>query len=212
MENTVLFNMGTGSQISYMSESVAADLNMEVRPLINDLYFQVGCSLCGGDALTVLENFISQIVKDVCNTRMEEYYYINRLIDRVLQINEPSPLEISTLFKGTRANPDLRGSIANITMDNFTPENLLYGFIQGMVNELYGLYEGTGRKFTKLVGAGNGIVKNLLIQRVLKDRSGMEVFIPVNKEQTAYGAALFAMYSVGLCTTMDECQRFIEYK
>lgn len=212
MENTVLFNMGTGSQISYMSRSKEPDCNMEVRPLINDLYLQVGCSLCGGSAINVLEKFFSRIIKDICNSDFDEYSYINILIDRILNKNEELTLEVSTMFKGTRANPNLRGSITNINFDNFTPENLLNGFVHGMVYELYDLYAGTKRKHSKLVGAGNGFYMNPLMPKVVGKTFGMDVYAPVHKEQTAYGAALFAIYSAGLYNSMEECQKMIGYK
>lgn len=212
MENTVLFNMGTGSQISYMTKSKEPDFNMELRPLINDLYLQVGCSLCGGSALNVLENFFSRIINDTGISAVDEYSYINTLIDRVLSNDEELTLKVSTLFKGTRADPTLRGSITNIMFDNFTPENLLKGFVNGMVYELYDLYKGTGRRFIKLVGAGNGFVKNTLMQKVVGEMFEIRPAIPVNPEQTAYGAALFAMYSVGIYSSIEDCQRLIEYR
>lgn len=116
------------------------------------------------------------------------------------------------MFKGTRANPNLRGSITNINFDNFTPENLLNGFVHGMVYELYDLYAGTKRKHSKLVGAGNGFYMNPLMPKVVGKTFGMDVYAPVHKEQTAYGAALFAIYSAGLYNSMEECQKMIGYK
>ena len=55
----------------------------------------------------------------------------------------------------------MRGSIANIGVENFHPGAMTLGMIQGILDELHEMYEkmceATGKRATKLVGSGNGI-------------------------------------------------------
>ena len=44
-------------------------------------------------------------------------------------------LSVNTQFLGTRQEPDRRGQIVGISVDNFLPELLVVGFLRGMVEE-----------------------------------------------------------------------------
>lgn len=48
---------------------------------------------------------------------------------------------MTTLFQGTRTYPELRGHIEGISENNFLPENLTLGVIQGIAREYYELYQ-----------------------------------------------------------------------
>lgn len=48
---------------------------------------------------------------------------------------------VETLFDGTRFAPCKRGHIENISLSNFTPENLILGFLKGISRELYNFYQ-----------------------------------------------------------------------
>ena len=102
-----------------------------------------------------------------------------------------------TTFSGTRSNPDERGSIQNIGVLNFTPAAMTLGMLKGILGELFEMYEvmcdKKGSKPTKLVGSGNGIRRNPLLQELAEEMFGMKLAIPVCKEEAAYGAALFAI-------------------
>ncbi len=215
MENSVLLNMGTGSQISFISRDLTPYKEMEVRPLIKDLFIHAGCSLCGGFAFAVLERFFRKTAELVCGINVESAYPgIDELINKILKERKSieTSINVSTLFRGTRNKPDLRGSITNITSENLTPEDILIGFVHGMVKELYDLYKGTDQNHSILVGAGNGLSRNVLMQKAVFDMFGIDVCIPVHVEQTAYGAALFAMVSAGLYKRIEDAQCLIKYR
>ena len=85
-------------------------------------------------------------------------------------MNQENPVEVSTLFNGTRTDPTLRGSITNISENNFTPEGITYGVLHGMIKELYDMYQqihqGTGIQVSHLVASGNGMRKNKVLQEI----------------------------------------------
>lgn len=65
LENTVLVNIGTGSQVSvgtsdYQRENLSGSI--EIRPCL-DKYLVVGSSLCGGRAYAMLEKFYREVAR-----------------------------------------------------------------------------------------------------------------------------------------------------
>ena len=105
--------------------------------------------------------------------------------------------KVDTRFAGTRSDPDIRGSISGIGEDNFCAGAFTVGVIRGILGELHGMYstmtELTGRGATILVGSGNGMRKNEVMQRLAGEMFGMSVEIPAFTEEAACGAAICAM-------------------
>ena len=71
--------------------------------------------------------------------------------------------------------------------------------------------EKTGKKATRLVGSGNGIRRNPLMQELAEEMFGMKMEIPVCQEEAAYGAALHALAAAGIVADMEEAQKKIKY-
>lgn len=193
LSDTVLINVGTGSQVSFgTSEYVACQGTMELRPCTKDSYILVGASLCGGRAYAMLEKFY----REVTGNETESYY--QKMQDQAQQFVETYGSEaawkVRTTFSGTRTNPDERGMITNIGVENFCPGAMTVGVIAGILEELYEQYEKmcemTGKRATKLVGSGNGLRKNRIMQELAEKIFGMEMTIPVYQEEAACGAAL----------------------
>lgn len=109
-------------------------------------------------------------------------------------MHQRDPMQVSTLFQGTRHDPTRRGSISNIGEDNFTPEGLVYGTLEGMVRELYDLYhlieQGTGIHAAMLIGSGNGLRRNPVLQEICAQMFGAPLQLSPYEEEAACGAAL----------------------
>jgi sedoheptulokinase len=229
-ERSVLVNVGTGSQISLRIESPMHCPNVETRPSADMGFLQVGSSLCGGRAYAILENFFRSVAAMACgvdetgDSVRELYGAMERTAEKLLfgeggtaggslKINK---LDICTKFNGTRDNPLLRGSISNIGIDNFTPGHFIAGVLEGIAGELYERYEdmlpSLGTTPSVLVGSGNGIRKNRLLQKIFSEKFGMPLRIPVHKEEAAYGAALFALTAAGSFRDIAEAQKLICYQ
>jgi sedoheptulokinase len=112
-------------------------------------------------------------------------------------------------------NPGKRGSIRNISADNFTPVNLIFGFLNGICNELAGFFdqipENERNKIQRLIGSGNAIRMNALLCRILEDRFGHKMIIPKNCEQAAFGACLSAMVGGKYAGSYRDLGQFISY-
>jgi len=215
IETSVLINIGTGSQISAYTELLLKESCLEHRPFPGGGYILVGSALSGGSSLVILKNFYSEVIKMFSNKSCEEidfYKAVNSLPFFVEPLNE---LQVDVCFRGTRGDPLKRGSIMNISASNMTPENLIYGFLQGICNELHGFFEkiplNSKNKIIRLIGSGNAIRMNTLLCSILEGTFGHKMIIPQNPEEAAFGACLCAMAGGKQVGGFRDLGQFISY-
>lgn len=196
-ENTVLINVGTGSQVSLLSqESLPGSLGLiEARPFDGESVLYSGSALCGGRSYALLEGMFRAYAAACGCSDEARYDILNALAEEAWhQNNIPN---IRTTFAGTRDNPHLRGEITDLGEEHFTPGSLAIGVLCGIVKELYQMYESMpAHHVTQLVASGNGVRKNPLLRNVISEIFGMEVQIPTHTEEAAFGAALFGLDAV----------------
>jgi len=194
-ENAILLNIGTGSQISIYDEYLGDGNNGEVRPYLNNSFLWVGSPLCGGYSYHLLKDFFTKALMLFGEPSPADMYSVmNQMAERLYE-REGTSLVVDTRFRGTRTNPEQRGSIGHIGEETFQPEHLTLGFLKGIGQELYELYEGFPRKegdFT-LIGSGNALRKNPLLCRICSDLFGKELILSSLPEEAACGSAFFAM-------------------
>jgi sedoheptulokinase len=194
--DSALVNIGTGSQISAVSEYRESTSDIEIRPFIEGEYLSCGSALCGGYAYSMVEAFFRDYTLSAGMQDTSQYKIINRLALEAYEKGEIG-LDVDVSFFGKRSDPGKRGSIKNINRQNFTPSALVLGVLRGMCNELYELYEGFEEKKTNIVASGGGVRKNEVLKKLIADRFGASVSVNVTREEAAIGAALFAAFVVG---------------
>ena len=207
---SVLVNIGTGSQISAVGEIEQPGDGIEQRPFINGEMLICGSALCGGSAYAMIEEFFRSYTAFAGLGDRSQYGVINALAERAYASGE-IPLSVDTAFCGMRTNPMRRGSIENIELNNFTPSALILGVINGMCDELYKLYLEAKPKKSHIVASGGAIRKNNILRKVLEDKFGMIVSVNSVKEEAATGAALFSAYSIGMIEYKDGFGDYIKY-
>lgn len=205
-EGDVLINIGTGSQVSFVTNDDTTPLGMELRPLTGNTNIMVGSSLCGGRAYAALERFFGSIIEAVGQKTCTTYWAMEKLGEK----SKNTDMKFSTLFCGTRDEPEKRAEITNISLDNFTPGDMTAACLYGMANELFDLYRTSGRA-TRAVASGNGVRKNKLLREILENVFGMKLCVPGHCEEAAYGAALFAEVAAGICKDIKEAEEVIRY-
>ena len=72
--NTLLVNMGTGGQISVLTDQYFETEGIEARPFLGGKYLLVGASLCGGKASALLENFFRSFMKEATGQDIPLYH------------------------------------------------------------------------------------------------------------------------------------------
>ena len=207
-EQDLLINIGTGSQISVVSDRAIVADGVECRPYVDGKYLIVGAALCGGRAYSLLKDFYKKILDAAGNTDADVYGIMDKM---VADTNETS-LKVDTRFAGTRVDASVRGSITNICTDNLTPSDMTLGVLHGMIDELYEMYLLMGEKRTGIVGSGNGIRRNKALARVAEEVFGGKLRVPLYTEEAALGAALFAIVALEGGRGVSDVQKLIRYK
>lgn len=207
-EEDILVNIGTGSQISVISDKIADNMQVETRPYFENKYLIVGAALCGGRAYSMLKNFYAEVLGYIKRVDDDEVY---RIMNDMLRNAKSSSFKVDTRFAGTRLNSEITGGISGITTENFTPSALTYGVLCGMTDELLNMYEKMEVCKSGIVGSGNGIRKNKALVRIFEERLGAKMKIPSHLEEAAFGAAMFAMIAGGKFKNAKEVQSIISY-
>ena len=207
---SVLVNIGTGSQISAVCDVGALEEGIERRPFINGEQLICGSALCGGSAYALIEKFFRSYATFSGIGDSSQYGVMNALAEKAYMSGE-QPLSVATSFCGTRSEPMQRGSIENIELNSFTPSALILGVINGMCDELYSLYQLGQTRKSHIIASGGAIRKNHILQRVLEDKFGMPVSVSSVKEEAAMGAALFSAYAIDRIEYKDGFSKYINY-
>lgn len=213
-DGDLLLNIGTSGQVSFASNSPALltdDPCCEVRPYFAGQFLHSGSTLCGGRAYSMLADLVSEILDGfgAGQPREKIYSFLNESAKRA-----DGRLSVSTRFSGTRKDPSVTGLISNITTFDLNAAELAYGFLYGMVNELSMLCrELTGSeeiKKMRLIVSGNAMRKNPALRKIAGGIFGCEPLIPVQTEEAAFGAALYAAISAG-AIEIDKAKKLILY-
>ena len=195
-DNSLLVNIGTGSQISFVTDASALDRlsdssSYELRPYLDGKYLSVGAALCGGYSYAILASFFKKTAELLGKPDADIYSFMESCISKS---DLSSDITVDTSFMGTRSDPARRGSISDISPSNFTPSDLIIGFNYGMANELYRLYlDMDDGKERILTCSGNGIKKNQALMKIVEKTFGMPLTLSPAEEDAALGAALFTV-------------------
>ena len=207
-EISVLVNVGTGSQVSFVTEKVEELSCGEIRPLTDDKYIFVGASLCGGRAYAILKAFFEKCAQMLGGTTENLYSVMDKTAENICDFSDL--LTVNCQFCGTRENPKLRGSIDNIGIENLTPESLIYGTLKGVSKELFDMYESEKSLLTKapttLVCSGNGLRKSEIWRKIFTEDFTMTATLPRHSEEAAVGACVFAGVASGIFNDIKSAQ------
>lgn len=205
-----LINVGTGSQISWLTDTKVCAEGVENRPYDGKRYLAAGCALCGGRAFAMLEKLFREIA---ALAGVDESKTLYPEIDKLLENKLNTTLSADCRFCGTRNDPSVRGGISNISENNFTASDIALAVLNGMSKELYEMYSNGGKKAEKLVCSGNGLRKNAALRRVVSDMFGCDIKIPLFNEEASFGAALAAGVACGIFANISEaCKTLVSYK
>ncbi len=195
-EHSVLLTLGTSGQVSCVSNELKYAGGLETRPFPEGRFLLVGASLTGGKSFEILTELIDSVVHNLTGKHFDNLYELLEVDPANLK---PPYLEVDTRFAGSRSSTGAKtGAIGNITPDNFTLEHLVYGFAQGVVDELYGFWQGgfeaagvvTG--VSKIIGSSKILRRSRLLRERVQETFGLPLVLTPRGEETAVGAAIYA--------------------
>jgi sugar (pentulose or hexulose) kinase len=202
IDGTVLFNLGTGGQMSMASSRFARVPGLETRPLVTGHWLLVGASLCGGRGYAILADFFNDVAGSLLNTAVDATKLYEAMNQAALRhLDDTAGLHASTLLSGTRQDPHQRGAVTGLSPTNFTAGHLCAAFVHGIVDELtafYRLAHDAGVRAQRLVGSGNAIRRNPAMRLAAERQMGLAMTLPDVQEEAAVGAAVTAAVAAGL--------------
>jgi sugar (pentulose or hexulose) kinase len=206
-DDVMVLNLGTGGQISIPQNEYKFVETFETRPMPFGGFILVGASLCGGWSYACLKKFIQATVREFAGIQLSDEEVYSRMNAIATETAEgASGITVDTRFSGTRLEPNLRGSISGIGVENFTVANLARGFVEGMVAELADMADRASIKdFSRIIASGNAVRRNPVVLDAIKSIFDLPCYISTNKEAAALGAAYAAAIGLGLVSKDDFC-------
>ncbi len=214
--DTALVNLGTGGQICWVVPSLEPPSEaVETRPLPliqpgswrepklgepdgampGQGFLRVGASLCGGAAYAWLNHTVRAWLAEF-GSQVEEEEVYERLNALAAASPDTQGLRVRPTFLGVRGDPALdAGAIEGISLENMTLGAVARATLNGMVDELYGLYAAHGGPQAgarQVVAGGGAVVRNPLLVDLVGQRFALPVRTPVHPEPAAVGAAWLA--------------------
>ncbi|QHW29934.1 hypothetical protein GZH47_03170 [Paenibacillus rhizovicinus] len=209
LKGTLLANIGTGSQLSLFAEQYEEIPGLETRPFPGGGFLLVGAPLSGGKSYALLAHFFRAVRGSFGDAKIDEaemYERMNAMAEQALD-GEQAQLRFGTQFYGTRQDPLVLGSVAGLSPDNFTPGHFAAGVLAGIVDELIGFAQLLPDRLlgavTSAAGSGNGIRRNPVMQRLLRERLQLPLHLAEAKEEAAFGAAVYAAAATGAFPDLD---------
>ena len=212
-KNSLLVNVGTGGQVGAWCNRFVFQPPLETRPFPVHGNLLVNAGLCGGRSYAALERFFTAVGEQLFGIQSTDSLFtkMNQLAAQVAAGSDG--LVCSPLFTGTRSEPHLRASFGGADPENFTPAHMTRALLEGMVEVFCEggerIQSATGHKYTKLVGAGNGLRENEVLADMLTKAMQRDLMTPKHREEAAVGAALVAGVGCGICSDLDDAAKQI---
>ena len=211
---SLLVNVGTSGQVSLLlgqGARPAPPAGIEGRPFPGGGLLWVGATLTGGKSLDILASLVSETDRLINGRVTSDHFQV--LSDSLTNLKESAPLTVVTKFSGTREDGSKRGSITNISTENFSLGHLYRGFLAGVADELAVLWERMRgvepariAKPAYLVAGGNALRLSAPLRSAVSERFGMELYQTPYEEAAALGAAVVA-HSVSQEIPVTEASR-----
>jgi sedoheptulokinase len=156
----------------------------------------VAASLCGGSAWQWLAQTVDhwQAELGLPPVALDDLYV--RLNELGARAAGAPGLSVHPHFLGERHDPNRRGSIEGISLDNFSLGGLAAALARGICANLRDMLPAplrAGR--TRLVASGNALDRNPLLRRAAEEVFGMPLLMNAPREAAAVGAArLFLLF------------------
>ena len=222
-EGSVLINIGTGGQIVWRIPQFTRQLPLDTRILPGNpdpdtgrtrpQFMIVGAGLCGGDAIAWVNRTIRRWLADFGSIVSEEAIW-DRLQQLVAQETAAPELICEPFFRGTRYEPDRRGLIKGINVDNLSPAHLLASVLTGIAQSMSDVWstspQSKASPLQRVAMAGNAVKHNPLLVDAVRRHFGVPVEVARHSEEAATGAAMLAGVHLKTWPTIESARRAVQ--
>lgn len=192
-EDEIYLTLGTGAQLSVVLDRLTG--KSECRPFPGDRFLAVAAPLCGGAAWAWLQKHVRSWLEVFPPAHpLDDAALYDRIDELACSAMDDEDLPIlRPHFLGERGRPELRGSLENLTLENFTPAKLAASLALGIVENLRSsLPEELMRGRQRLVVSGNAVRRTRALQKACVKCFEIEPAVAGIREEAACGAALLS--------------------
>ena len=197
-DQEIYLTLGTGAQLSVVvpeDYAIQSEI-LEARPFPNHKALLVAAPLCGGSAFAVLADTVNEFRKELGEAPLSRGELLDKLDTAALTYltgNGKPEIHIQPHFCGERYNPELRGTIEGLTLNNITPGKLAAALAVGIIQNLKKDFPEEILLHKKMViGSGNAVRLLKSIQFVIQQEFALPLQLSNGVEEAAAGAAIFA--------------------
>lgn len=223
LEGSVLINIGTGGQIVWRIPQFTRQLPLDTRILPGNpdpvtgktipQFMVVGAGLCGGDAIAWVNRTIRRWLADFGSLVSEEVIW-DRLQQLVAQATPAPELICEPFFRGTRYEPDRRGVIKGISVDNLSPATLLASVLTGIAQSMSDVWstspQSAANALRRVAMAGNAVKHNPLLVEAVRGHFGVPVQVARHSEEAATGTAMLAGVHLRIWRTIEDAREAVQ--
>ncbi|OQS00707.1 hypothetical protein THRCLA_05890 [Thraustotheca clavata] len=190
-KDALLVNIGTSAQLAFVLEdNLPTTPSFEIRPYFNQQKIAVVAALTGGN---VFAKFVENCIKwtfDMTNFTItdKDTAYVNI----IAAANKNTTLVCRPTLLGERNEGISAGEIVNLTMDNWTLGDMSAAIAKGIVNNLFELLPPSAKPLIRhrtVIGSGNALVKNELLQHYTNELTGRPIVLAPSSD-ASFGASL----------------------
>jgi sedoheptulokinase len=193
-DHEIAITLGTGAQASAVlppgetiGDSAALGQPYEFRPYPGGRFLATAAPLCGGSAWAWLARTVNSWQRELGLPEVAEEILYAKL--NALGLAAADGPQVAPHFAGERHDPALRGSITNIGGEELPLGQLARGLARGLVANLRDMLPPrvlVGR--TRLVGSGNALRRNRLLQVMAEETFALPLVMSAGGEEAALGA------------------------
>lgn len=207
-----LINIGTGSQVSRVSDKYIKKENTIVFCFPEKGYSLLGAGLSGGASLNWWRNVSEGYLKmlGITPPNINVFKEMSRIASEVPAGSDG--LAFIPYLSGTRVNPNLTASFMGLRRHHGYA-HLTRAIMEGVMFELYNFYESLSdtSENSTIIGAGGGFSSELWTQ-IASDIFNKEIKLTICQEQASLGAALLAGVGTGYYKSIKEACSMVKYK
>lgn len=193
----ISFNLGTGAQVSRLTDRVELSPNYQTRPYFNGYYLKSIPHLPSGRALNVFVRFFKNILQ-VFGVEKSDGDIWECLLKEEKECDH-SDLKVDLSFFQTPLSDYEVGSICNIGEHELTAGKLMKAIINQMVNNFVTIadrMEPDKTKIKRLVFSG-GVARRIgSLREGIISHYGNNISVVVSEDETLVGLNKYAIYEI----------------
>lgn len=205
----VCINIGTGSQVSFVSHSFNAG-KYDIRSYFDNTFLDTVTFIPAGRALNVIIKFIEDIGKKIFDKKDENVW--EELAKLVSDKKESAGLEADISYFKNSISDNTAGSFSNITEKNFTVDNMFFSALERMAENYFAAYNRLGNpKITDRIICAGGLGRKLTPLRLLiQNKFKRKILLAPFEEETLAGLFILSLVNRGDFSTLKEASIFTQ--